>query len=1127
MGDKEATGNGGGKGPPPEGKGGPPPGGKDAGAKGGPPPLPSDAPPPNPGKLPAADKGAAKQDTGAKAGGTAAPCDWKLKVDVTSLHPFWPKKEIKVGLFPPGPADKRADPAQTESLKMEAKTSPKAVFCGSGKVTYDVSAATSEKGWKLAKDLNTPLPNDAERINLNTGDDKYVGLKIHNPLWVYLQLLFKEPDSENKLPFPQDFPVKVVFPANKFQEEQTLAEGKMKFEVSRDHKSFSLEFSSASAGALRYIAHKTGEAKTTLKAKGDIPTLQKEGQRFFSLPEKWSLVQSMWDVTGAPSYKTDTARFDCYTNGDPVLYIGEEKAPVLLVLDPHWQFLRFEYFDRYYGHSDHGDWRVNIPPLVIEGARTTGKMPDVPHTSSQWTIRDDDIKTSVHCLPWIIQKSKGKPEPKPDKQIQLRFKTEAKTFMVSYDKAVRKLEVVGDTAKLKPSADRFKYYDLPGLWRSKNYYVRFKGGGGGFFEDIAKNKEERIKESLAADNPLIFSLDDVVLTDENQLQIALGKKDPVAVFHHRFSFDVGALALHDLGIYDPDSDNKKSYASALELKGKNYIFRYPDWVRLVIDGAQMFDVFDKRTKQHSKNAATGARAGVRWVDLVKGGLPAGASKANRRGTRKDFDFFTAQPFYTQDLADRFKQYTGGATPVEPGGRFDLALLRCCDHKTDDAGVDREVATVIHYLRMMYDFKKGTTVDRPQWQDDISLNVANRWNGGDAVNASRVLLTPKNAADKLCGQVILYTNPVTKGARAHFKLDVVKASERQGVSDWDGTGELDQKDSAPDNAFAAGSFTAAHEFGHCGSLPDDYCERWSACSGNELSYQNNLPGDPYQRDNLAMMSGALSVRGRYLWHAAEFARAVTGVPFVLEHDVYKDYKVPPHPQFPYRSYLYWPINEKINFVQGGRGKMDLLLYSMGKDDYTVNVLPGGPHQGMLVVMVRLNVTLDAAVKAVLKHNQILPRLSQIVQFAFNDVWWAKGTVKETTPQEWKFDKCLIEFSPRFLVNAEWTSKEVAKKTVWYWKDNTKEATYKDFLKNIPPHFNVAVKLGAPTKSQWTAAGLELQIDNKDPNWDATIQTDFMDKFAEMVGFANWAAVDKKGLKPLAGQVITKNADADAI
>ena len=78
-----------------------------------------------------------------------------------------------------------------------------------------------------------------------------------------------------------------------------------------------------------------------------------------------------------------------------------------MVLNPNWQFLRFEFFDRFYGHSDHQNKRIGIPSIMLEGFRNkkaaAGKNAK-PDTQSNWMSNEADPLKSAQALPWIIQK---------------------------------------------------------------------------------------------------------------------------------------------------------------------------------------------------------------------------------------------------------------------------------------------------------------------------------------------------------------------------------------------------------------------------------------------------------------------------------------------------------------------------------------------------------------------------------------------------------------------------------------------------------------------------------------------------------------------------------------------------
>jgi hypothetical protein len=110
---------------------------------------------------------------------------------------------------------------------------------------------------------------------------------------------------------------------------------------------------------------------------------------------------------------------------------------------------------------------------MLEGWRTdpggSGKK-DNPDTRSNWVAAASDLEKASHCLPWILQRdAAGKDDPKPDAKILIQFTTEASSFVVSTSKDERKMEVVTDKAKLAPSADRLKLYDLPPLWKSTKW----------------------------------------------------------------------------------------------------------------------------------------------------------------------------------------------------------------------------------------------------------------------------------------------------------------------------------------------------------------------------------------------------------------------------------------------------------------------------------------------------------------------------------------------------------------------------------------------------------------------------------------------------------------------------------
>jgi hypothetical protein len=516
-------------------------------------------------------------------------------------------------------------------------------------------------------------------------------------------------------------------------------------------------------------------------------------------------------------------------------------------------------------------------------------------------------------------------------------------------------------------------------------------------------------------------------------------------------------------------------------------------------------------------------------------------------------FFSIQPFFEERMNQTNVKFVVPNTTTQGFGRFDLALLRCCDHDGDT-----ELLANLHYVRFLLNFNPALpppptpppahpkppavskyhpptaaatiTANRAQYTEDLSKNIIDRWNGNDGVqNKVRTLLLPQGA-DKVRGQVLLFIQPVASNTRAHFTLDIVrpgagKLKGRAWMFALDGSGELGENSSAMEQQHSQNSYTAAHETGHGISYPDEYNERWSSFSNLELSYQNNTPGDPYELDDrlvtagadvastvkdVAMMLGNVNVRNRYFWHCAEFNRVATNIAFKVKYDTYDDYKLPPFagtaPGAPHQSYVWWPINQAIDNARGTHGKSDLLLYAFGKDRYSQDILPSGPFDGMLVVEVKVEYTLYT--NNAVDISDILPKISQVIRQRFNNKWYATGTVNSGKPQAWTFQKCLIVFSPRFLVS----------------NNNSGLKDYTDLRSQVQNHFTARINKVNHPNTRWTAAqAVTLEFTGAGAGY-VQLQNAFADKFCAMIGLAeNAAGVNANALKPIVQTVITTNGD----
>jgi hypothetical protein len=968
-------------------------------------------------------------------------------------------------------------------------------------------------------------------------------------LRVYLKLLFKEPKKDVKAeakarPFPKDFSFKLHLDHGSAMEVKLGADGqlldknsKAGVEVERKAKAFTLDFGQKESAYIvceksdadpptQDLVHESDPAAAGTKFRDAVD----KGHRAFKLPVGvWTLKNSDWTVPKDQKYSDHkfTGLEDHKTT------IGKPGAPVELVLDPHWHFYRFEFFDRYYGHSNHSHKPISILSVELAGHSVTPHASPEPQadTYSNWTfLLGNDAAKSVQCLPWIIQKKHdGSHDPKPDKHSQLLFSTKANSFIFSESATLRKTVILdaarpADAAKLKPSADRLKYYDLPAIWRSSHHWCRLSDAEAdhGFWADMAA-------KATAPDKPLIFSLDDIVLTDNAFHPVHVAATDRAAIFANTFAQD-NARKLDPLGLYDADTARPYFSKEVKHFKNHiNYISDYPAWTRLVIAQGNLFDVFDRRVADGA-NGPVGARAGVRWVDSPPISKP--GSNPPRPAHTRTSEFCIVQPFFEQ----RHDMWWTPATGDDRGtGRSDMGLLRCCDVGKDGA---TEIGQCITYFRFSFNFNpahnpNGNAAIGPDnppvfnkthpstplnltgnaalsWNSAACKEIPLRWTGPSTVgagvmNPGRTLLLPKDAAThKFEIRTFWFVQELPRNI-AHYEIGVFKpkppdTSVRGYMSSDTGYGSLDRPDNKPQ---ASGWFTAAHETGHGGSLGDEYIEPTSPTNlpGPWLDgFDSWSPGSPYALDGDAMMNGNLKVRGRYAWHKAEWLKFLYGYDFQVDHDGNR-YELP-HltviaPRNTTRPYLYshvnWPMAEAHNALLGVRGQFDAFFYPLGKDAYSLTELPRlaknkpiapppsvAAFDSLLVLLVRIQLNFH-----VNQNNTIHGWLGQIqghLDLHYNYKFVVRGTVGGKN-----FTRCLLHFSPRYYVPNNYSPKAPTS--------------------GIAQQFTVNTQAGG--SSAWGAAPgplkyrLTFSINTSPPPGNAlnaATLNDFRDLFGQMLGLA---------------------------
>lgn len=939
---------------------------------------------------------------------------------------------------------------------------------------------------------------------------------------VHLKFVYKNPEGTERA-FPQGFPYTLKFEDNT-EEQRTIDtdRGQVFLQILRSKKTFTITFSFPETN---FIAEpKDTSGKDELIKEGDVNGKIKNGSKVFNLPLQFDLKNSSWTLSPTVSNFDDNEKK--FTNIDDLTIenIGSEASPIQMSLDPKWKFYKFLYFDRLLRT------KKNILPLLMEVFIDSSKAGTSPDIKSNWTT---DIE-GCQCFPFILQTTA--PGTKP----LIQFKTDTNTFIESKKDGTRTL--VSGTAKDTAEGDRIRFYDIPVLWKSKNYFAKLSGGTGnppakvGKFEDLAI-------ETTSDTKPLLFSLDDIILTDKDLKPINWIPdnkiENRISIFCNSFSRSgPNSDDLSSEGLFKPDGKafidgtNIKTFTSnnngfftqlPTDEKTRNYISDYPDWTRLIIAQGNFFDAFDKRTIE-GQGDVTGARAAVSILDVFASPSTFVQPRTDRPRLPAPVksNFCEVQAFFEQDHVI-FNHI----------GRFDMIRLRCCDLDKDDA---TEVGACMVYLRLFFNFNSNikasfnpnavplnltgnTALD---WIETAILNLLHRWNGPDIVgkitfNPGSAIILPSNPADKKFKAKVIWFSQSLPKEKSHFEIGVFKDTTDPGgvrgfMRSKPGEGVLGETDNAPlfvvTKTDASGNttvqnftgfFTFAHESGHGGSLVDEYIE--PTTSGNIPGFDSYSPGSPFSLDDQAMMRANREVRARHYWYIAEWFRQLEGnnkIEYKVNYGPH-NYILPhisddPKNNFkgePVKNFIGWPAAEKDDQKLGPHGKFNIFFYPLGEEKYSAEFLPGlakssGTFNGLIIVLVKIEFDFPTNDSTKIR-NFISNADSKIsIKFNFPNKFGAKGSILGKN-----FDRILLNFAPRYFAKNFSTTK----------RTDTSE--------------HIFVKVRDTGTAEWDSGlfsndhKLFFPMDKPDS---------FADFFGNMVGLADGTLGNPTSYKPIAKLVI---------
>ncbi len=905
-------------------------------------------------------------------------------------------------------------------------------------------------------------------------------LNVLQRLRVRLRLVYLDPMGVER-PFPKGFFVTAnPITGGSGRRSRVGDDGRVSIVVDRPWGGFFLQFDTH--GDLHFATPGRGSSATPtdLLVEGEkLFAALEQGYRFFKVPFEWSTRDTDWVKVESPLYSA--GNFEGIQ--DLAVQIGTREKPVKMVLDPHWQYLRWVYFDRA------ALKQVGCPAMIVEGFHSAKNLSSKADTRSNWTTDTNRNQ----CLPWI---KRDRNRPDEDVLVQLNSGNQRLCAVTGKDTAVRVdderggAETVSKSTVDIPSVHRLKFYDLPQLWKSRGYRARLGS--------LADNFEKLAAKGTSDAQPVTFSLDDVVLTDETLKPISwIPAADRVAIFSNKIHKGIAA------GLYRPDESVKNVSQVPTIVTDRNYLADYPDWVRLIVMRGSLYDVFDMRTTD-TADGVVGARAAVRWIDGSIRGGPGGQGSSTGDAPAAKLRTMTA-------VVVNFEQDDWLQKRV---GRMDQAILRCCDV---ESGV--EMGVNLHYLRLNFAFKPNTVEpdSRQEFVDKGLEGVVQRWNGpDDDFHKGGVTLEPDDG-EPLRVPVIWFAQgfPHTSKSllvkqEAQYTINVHK-NIRAFMDSGNGFGALKSRDNVPGSG---GFFTLAHECGHGDSLLDEYLELDFDCSYGQPGYRDRIQGAPYFPDGRSIMNGNMDVRNRHFWHSAEWLRTLFGKPFSVKYDGLR-YSLPSHPNAPRQTYVTDPFVPKRDVRPRPWGLCDCWLYRLGNDKYSLAVLDHGPFDGFLSVNVRMKIQfLDSDATLETGHDDLKDYAATIfnsVRERLNGRFFVSGSVNGLA-----FSRVRLSFYPRLLIENDSGDED-------YHNDlSDPTAKYSDLVSAVestfgPTHFNVRITRAGKSEFLPNSQGPGEVVFNQA---SLKLAKDFPAYFAMMIGVppANAELPDGQSLLPLAQLVM---------
>ena len=556
--------------------------------------------------------------------------------------------------------------------------------------------------------------------------------------------------------------------------------------------------------------------------------------------------------------------------------------------------------------------------------------------------------------------------------------------------------------------ERMKYYDLPTQWSSKNYWTRHSGSmdKGDRFEVVMKSVKG-IKpyggNLTTANEPLVFSLDDIVLVDQARNQ-TLSDKDqndaakPLSADSRHTLFHIDHDTMEDidgvqknmrrLKIYKQDANECSFTTGALP---QNLITDVPGHTRIVYFCNGFYDVYTKRSGftdmgfDFAKGHVLGARLAVLEDPLLQAKQSVNEGTASDRTNTYVLDNCGNYDMHYFDRCDELDGKMLGYLFIHWSCRFSLNNVTETDPNTGNPVVTINPGTANDVINHRKEGMKNA-------MERLNKNYLAEKSSGDCDIVIRINIFTEAKNDTRGGQHKAMVNIVQdfaisgadSGAWMRPNESQLRCRDYEDDPQYfDNNDPMNSFKDTDGNTYCV--LTNHHEFGHATGNWDDYLydfEDGTNAWGGLPRYDQpfTAEGGPYTCDKISRMNSNRTPRLRNYWkyvcwlhdtskaggilnpffRNTKFKLTFRATGFVHNFELADSYKK-----------VAFPSKKESNYEMYPDIRADMLLYKLGDDELAHLLKAGTVFNGILAVKTRFALKfIDAAAPDVWDFNRSL-------------------------------------------------------------------------------------------------------------------------------------------------------------